>query len=222
MPEHALPAPGQPEHLLDGLLHYYAQALPRVLADTLLTQLQTEIPWQQDRIRVYGREHALPRLQSWHGDAGCHYSYSGSPLTARPWTHHLQQLRYWLNAQLGTEFNAVLCNLYRDGQDHMGWHSDDEPELGRAPRIASLSFGQERDFALRRRGESRQSGCLPLAHGSLLDMQAGMQALWQHSVPVRKGRPGIRINLTFREMLPQSSSSDTTASSRNIITGTVR
>ncbi|WP_221796902.1 alpha-ketoglutarate-dependent dioxygenase AlkB family protein [Oceanobacter mangrovi] len=187
------------ETLLDGLLDYYPQAI--CAADQLLRQLLTELPWHSDTITVYGKQHVIPRLQCWLGDPGLSYCYSGKTLSTQPWHPLLQQLNQALNQKLGLNNNSVLCNLYRDGQDVMGWHSDNEPELGAEPVIVSVSLGAIRDFALRRRGHSRMDCKLPLPHGSVLVMQAGMQRSWQHSLPRRAGISQPRINLTFRRLV---------------------
>lgn len=190
----------QCEMLLDDMLHYYPNAFAPKCADALLNALLEEVPWQTSQVHIYGKTHSIPRLESWHGDANAQYRYSGKILAPKPWTKTLLQLKDLLNDRFNTRLNSVLCNLYRDGNDHMGWHSDDEPELGPAPRILSLSLGAERDFALRKRGDGKQWGKLPLSHGSLLDMRPPMQSYWQHSVPTRKKLNGARINLTFREI----------------------
>lgn len=189
-----LSRPGQP--LADSLLLFYAQAVTR--PEVLFTTLLQEIPWQQGQVTLYGKRHFIPRLQAWHGDEGISYRYSGETLQPHFWTPTLLQLRDELSSLTGTPLNSVLCNLYRNGRDSMGWHSDDEAELGPAPQILSLSLGAVRDFTLRRRGHSRQDIVLPLPSGSLLDMRPGMQSLWQHAVPRRMREEGARINLTFR------------------------
>ena len=185
-----------PEPLLDGYLHYYSAALAH--PDTLLQILLSELPWHSDSIRVYGKEHTIPRRQCWLGDTGLNYTYSGKTLQPLAWHPRLKTLNHELNQALGLANNSVLCNLYCNGQDTMGWHSDDEPELGPAPVVVSVSLGAERDFALRRKGQSRMYGKLPLAHGSVLVMNAGMQTCWQHALPRRAGIEAARINLTFR------------------------
>ncbi len=186
--------------LLDGQLHYYPSLLDPQQADILYQQLLQEIPWQTGHVFIYGREHLIPRLQAWHGDPGISYTYSGKTLQADAWTPTLANLCQQLNQLLGLQLNAVLCNLYRNGNDCMGWHADDEKELGENPQILSISLGAERDFALRRQGSSRQSGTLRLANGSLLDMRPGMQNHWQHSLPKRARIQQSRINLTFRTL----------------------
>ena len=167
-------------------------------ADALLTALMREVPWEVHRIRLFGREHASPRLSCWIGDPEAVYRYSGTVFVPHPWPPSLRALRTRLQAELGAPFNSVLANRYRDGRDAMGWHSDDEPELGPAPVIASLSLGATRRFVLRRRDEPSRKFALELAHGSLLVMRGATQRHWQHALP-RTARPlGERINLTFR------------------------
>lgn len=192
-----------PESLLDGDLDYYPDALGIGDADRLLTTLQAELPWESARITVYGKEHVIPRLQCWLGDPGLWYIYSGKRLDTLPWHPQLREMAIELQQWLGQPFNSVLCNRYRHGDDGMGWHADDEPELGQDPCIVSVSLGATRDFALRRRGETRQWGKLPLQHGSLVVMNSGMQSRWQHAVPKRAGIAAERINLTFRYLQPE-------------------
>jgi len=189
----------QPELLLDGLLDFYPQAVhqPQHIYQALLEQL----PWQSDTITVYGKQHVIPRLQCWMGDSGLSYTYSGKTLSTLAWHPLVQKLNEEINHQLGLSNNSVLCNLYRNGQDGMGWHSDDEPELGNAPVVVSLTLGAERDFALRRKGDSRMHSKIALPHGSVLVMKAGMQSRWQHSLPKRTGVSQPRINLTFRKLV---------------------
>lgn len=165
-------------------------------ADAIWRSLHDSLPWQQPQLTLYGRTHPLPRLQSWHGDAA--YRYSGRLFVPEPWTPLLLSLRRQTENLTGRRYNSVLCNLYRDGKDHLGWHADDEAELGGAPWIASASFGAERDFCLRHRGQHRQALKLSLPHNSLLLMAPALQQHWQHSVPARTRLAAPRINLTFR------------------------
>lgn len=167
-------------------------------ADAALAALVEEIPWEQHRIRLYGREHASPRLSCWIGDAGAYYTYSRTRFEPRAWTPALQALRAQVESTCAARFNSVLANLYRDGGDGMGWHADDEPELGPRPVIASVSLGAVRGFAFRDRAERRQRLKLELPHGSLLLMAGQTQALYQHALP-KSARPlPPRLNLTFR------------------------
>ncbi|RDE24189.1 alpha-ketoglutarate-dependent dioxygenase AlkB [Motiliproteus coralliicola] len=192
-----LPAAG----LADAELHYQAQFLSAVEADHYLAQLQQQLDWRQDRIRLFGRETPIPRLQAWYGDPGLHYRYSGLSLYAQGWPDPLLALKQQLEQQTGQRFNAVLANLYRNGVDSMGWHADDEPELGPNPVIASLSLGQPRPFQLRRRDDPTQRYELLLEHGSLLLMAGSTQHHWQHALPKRTRLNQPRINLTFRQII---------------------
>ena len=165
----------------------------------------TNIPWQQDEINMYGKKIPLPRLSSWHGDSDHPYTYSGITLQSLPWNAALDYLRDQLEALTHTRFNSVLLNLYRDGQDHISWHTDDEPELGKNPIIASINFGESRRFLLRRHEKERQADEkleVLLGHGSLLIMQGETQHYWQHSVPKQAKVLKPRINLTFRHIYP--------------------
>ncbi|MEE4184338.1 MAG: alpha-ketoglutarate-dependent dioxygenase AlkB [Gammaproteobacteria bacterium] len=169
-------------------------------ADRMMSRLLEEVPWRRDTVTVFGRAHPIPRLHSWHGDAGARYRWSGLTQVPQPWTPALAELRERLEACLNRRFNSVLANLYRHGRDHMGWHADDEPELGLQPVIASLSLGAQRDFLLRYRGAGAavDTQRLALPPGSLLVMQGSTQEYWQHSLPRRLRVSDPRINLTFR------------------------
>ncbi|MFI4970610.1 MAG: alpha-ketoglutarate-dependent dioxygenase AlkB family protein, partial [Lysobacterales bacterium] len=151
-------------------LRYDAHAWPRDCADALFVAVHTEIPWQTHRLNLFGREVDSPRLSCWIGDADAVYTYSRTRFEPLPWTPTVERLRDDLARRLGTRFNSVLANLYRNGRDSMGWHSDDEAELGPAPLIASLSFGAARTFRLRSRATREAALSIELAHGSLLVM----------------------------------------------------
>ncbi|MGX5914591.1 alpha-ketoglutarate-dependent dioxygenase AlkB family protein [Aliidiomarina sp. Khilg15.8] len=186
-----LPAP-------DALLYHVPDWLGGALATEYFEQLSKELAWSQDQIQVFGRWHPIPRLQAWHGEHDLAYKYSGKEMRAKPWTPTLADLKHKLEC-LGLNFNSVLGNWYRDGNDKMGWHSDNEKELGPQPVIASLSFGGVRDFVFRHR-HTREKISLPLEHGSLLIMAGHTQDFWQHSLPARKRVKSPRINLTFRQI----------------------
>jgi alkylated DNA repair dioxygenase AlkB len=182
----------------------YAQTwLDQKEADALFEHLQHEISWERHRLSLFGRQVDSPRLSCWIGDSGASYTYSRTRFEPRPWTPALLALRERLQTFCGVRFNSVLANLYRDGQDSMGWHSDDEPELGPRPVIASISLGAERRFRLRRkspRGTRSTPLGLPLAHGSLLCMAGDTQRHYQHDLPKVAAVTGARINLTFRRI----------------------
>ncbi|MEN5116591.1 alpha-ketoglutarate-dependent dioxygenase AlkB [Luteimonas sp. TWI662] len=179
--------------------------LPAAVADTLFAALQVGLPWTTHRLRIFGRQIDAPRLSCWIGDPGAAYRYSGVRFDPHPWPAALRAVRDRVSAAAGTAFDSVLANLYRDGRDAMGWHSDDEPELGPRPVIASLSLGATRRFLLKARdtppGQPPARLALDLAHGSLLVMRGDTQARYRHALP-RTARPvGPRINLTFRRIL---------------------
>ena len=186
----------------DGNLKLFKQAFSRHDAEVLFDRLRNQIQWRQDTIRIAGRTVPIPRLQAWYGDAGVTYAYSGLSLSPLPWSDCLLQIKGVVETLAGVCFNSVLLNLYRDGRDSMGWHSDDEPELGREPIIASLSLGECRPFVLRHKrggkGKDRQKLKIVLNSGSLLVMSGRLQEYWQHQIPKTRLPVGERINLTFR------------------------
>ncbi|MEJ8567539.1 alpha-ketoglutarate-dependent dioxygenase AlkB family protein [Elongatibacter sediminis] len=173
--------------------------LGRDHADGLLQYLWRGVVWHQDPIVMFGRRVLQPRLTAWFGDAGARYRYSGLDLEPDSWPRRLAELKDSLQRELEQSFNSVLVNAYRDGRDCMGWHADDEPELGPVPTIASLSLGATRRFLIRR-GNGGPSTPMDLEHGSLLVMRGDAQSRYRHAVP-RTARPvGLRINLTFRHV----------------------
>jgi len=178
--------------------------LPALEADRWFEGLLAQIPWERHRLRMFGRELEAPRLSCWIGDPGANYTYSRTRFEPRPWPGRLAELRERVEQACDARFNSVLANLYRDGNDAMGWHSDDEPELGEQPVIASLSLGAERRFRFRRR-RARGEPVAPndtlgmlLPHGSLLRMAGATQRLYRHDLPKMRAAPGVRVNLTFR------------------------
>lgn len=176
--------------------------LPRQLADEFLARLVEEVDWQREQLRLFGRVHEVPRRIAWQGEPGVAYRYSGVSHVAAGWTPAVAEVRARLESELGgRRFNGVLLNLYRDGNDCMGWHSDDEPELGDEPLVASVSLGAARPFRLRRRGAGAEVSERTLPHGSLLVMSGSTQANWQHCLPRRKRIAEPRVNLTFCELL---------------------
>lgn len=166
-------------------------------------RLLHEQNWPDNRYTVAGRQFILPRLQTWHADPGIRYSYSNNLLQTRQWTPLLSAIRAQVEARLNFSFNSVLVNLYRNGEDYVGWHADDEPELGEQPFIASLTFGAERQFEFRQK-KSSGHGRLLLRSGDLLIMQPDFQRHWLHSVPIDRQVTEGRINLTFRKVIPHA------------------
>lgn len=174
--------------------NFYAEAK----SNALYQQLNQQIQWRQETIKVYGKSHPTPRLSCWMGDASLDYRYSNMTMTPVPWNELSLEIKANLEDSTGEAFNSVLMNFYRDGQDSNGWHSDDEVELGNDPVIASISLGAARDFHLRHKF-TKQKVALSLENGSLLMMRGSTQRCWQHQVPKRAHSEG-RINLTFRRI----------------------
>lgn len=173
-------------------------------ADALFVGLREAVPWQVHRVKLFGREVASPRLSCWIGDDWTSYRYSGVRHAPQPWPDAMQTLRDRLQRDTGHAFNSVLANLYRDGRDAMGWHSDDEPELGARPAIASVSLGATRRFVLKHRDDPGRKLELALSHGSLLMMRGDTQRHYRHALP-RTAKPvAARINLTFRWIGPRA------------------
>ena len=187
--------------LPDGDLAYVPGFLSASAGDRLLVDLSATVRWTQPRITLFGKQVCSPRLAAWYGDQESVYRYSGLVNQPLPWLPELLDIRYRVQEYVGMGFNGVLLNLYRTGQDSMGWHSDDEKELGENPVIASVSLGTPRRFLLRH----RRCNALPihevnLEHGSLLLMQGTTQKNWRHSVPTMRNQDSPRLNLTFRRI----------------------
>jgi len=185
---------------LGGLVRYEPGWLAPAEADALLQELRSSVDWKQGVIAMFGRELPEPRLTAWFGEAD--YTYSGRTLRAAPWPASLAALRDRIDGASGARFNAALLNLYRDGHDSMGLHSDDEPELGPNPTIASVSLGAERRFVLvpKKKAARQKTLEVPLGHGSLVVMAGACQHNYRHGVPRQPGSAGERINLTFRKV----------------------
>jgi alkylated DNA repair dioxygenase AlkB len=192
-PDKLVPIP-----IADGELALQARlGLPWPNAE-VLARLIAETAWRAETIVVFGQRHLQPRLTAWHGDAS--YTYSGLTLAPLPFTPLLQAIRAAVEAATGHRYNSVLLNYYRDGRDSMGMHSDDEPELGPNPAIASVSFGATRAFVLRHK-RTRETVRLDLTDGSLLFMGGALQHNWVHGINKSARVLGPRVNLTFRQIV---------------------
>ena len=161
-------------------------------------QLEQQLLWQQPIVQVYGKRHRVPRMTVFLANQGIHYRYSGAIHKGCGWPEWFKPLLQQVNEACETDFNGCLLNLYRHGEDRMGWHADDEPEIDQRAPIASLSLGATRDFQLRHRSTPTRRMSMPLADGDLLVMHPGCQSRWMHSVPQRRKVRSTRINLTFR------------------------
>lgn len=192
-----------PHDLPDADVQHLPGWLAAADADQLMGALQADVRWEVHRLRMFGNWVDSPRLSCWIGDPQARYRYSGAEFVPHPWPPVLQAVRERLRAEGYGRFNSVLLNRYRGGGDYMGWHSDDEPELGPAPVIASLSLGAARRFLLRRRDDPARKAEFVLGHGDLLLMAGQTQRFYQHALPKMTRVQGERINLTFRWITPR-------------------
>ena len=167
---------------------------------SLYQYLHEHTDWRQETIKVYGKSHLTPRLSCWMGDEHTTYGYSNTIMKPVAWDKTVLAIKLKIEEATNTQFNSVLINLYRDGKDSNGWHSDNEPELGLNPTIASLSLGAPRDFHLRHKSNKQLTHKMSLTNGSLLMMSGTTQQYWQHHIPKRANASG-RINLTFRTII---------------------
>jgi alkylated DNA repair dioxygenase AlkB len=187
----------------DGRLELTERFYSAKVAAGLFEALSAEIEWESRRIKMFGKEHPLPRLTAWYGEPEASYTYSGIAHVPRAWsasqTPALARIRMDLQEHCGQSFNGVLLNLYRGGADHMSWHADDEKVLGPAPTIASLSLGESRVFELKHRDpDLADPVSLVLSSGSLVVMSGVTQTHWLHRIKKSAKPMGARINLTFR------------------------
>jgi alkylated DNA repair dioxygenase AlkB len=181
---------------------YHRHLLPEQGAAQLLRRLIDQIPWRQDSIVLWGKSVPQPRLTAWYGDPGRGYTYSGLTLDPLPWTDDLRLLRTMAEGAAEARFNSVLLNYYRDHHDSVGFHSDDEPELGATPIIGSISLGETRTLSFKPKARKDWRPVrIALESGSLLVMKGDTQRNWRHAV-AKESRPcGARVNLTFRLIL---------------------
>lgn len=188
--------------LLDGgELELWTDFVAEVQRPLLYAALARDLPWQQREIKMFGRSVLEPRQTAWIGDQGAIYTYSGRVNDPAPWPEVLQALRVRVSERAGEAFNCVLGNLYRDGTDSMGFHSDAERELGDNPVIGSLSLGATRRFQLRHRKLREGKLDIDLPSGSLLVMRGTTQHHYRHGVPKQPSVREPRINLTFRRIV---------------------
>lgn len=185
--------------LPDAEVLYFRHACTNDESNRWLSDLLANVVWKQEAIQLFGKEIQQPRLTAWYGDEDAIYTYSNIVNHPLPWLPVLRQIKHRCEALAGASFNSVLLNHYRDGQDSMGWHQDNEPELGNDPVIASVSFGATRRFQLRhRKRKDLETISIDLTHGSMLLMRGTTQQFWKHQIPKTAQAVGARINLTFR------------------------
>ncbi len=190
------------ENLLpfDGETRYFEKFIQQDEANIYFEKLKTQIEWRQDPIKLFGKSIMQPRLTALYGNPEKPFGYSGIVMQPLGWTDFLLEIKNRIEVKAETNFTHVLLNYYRDGQDSMGWHRDNEAVLGPKPTIASVSFGQSREFQIRNYKEKKFKLKLPLDHGSLLIMSGNSQQNWEHQVPKKSKIMGSRINLTFRKI----------------------
>ncbi len=183
--------------LVNGECLFYPNFFSKSESDLFLQKLKSDIDWRQESMNMYGKQVNFPRLTAWYGDNDKPYSFSGITLAPKIWTKELIEIKEKIEPLSKVQFNSVLLNLYRSGNDCISWHTDAEKELGQNPVIASVNFGATRKFQLRHT-QTKEKLEIELTHGSLLIMQGELQHFWQHQVPKTSKTISERINLTFR------------------------
>ncbi|MEP4077821.1 alpha-ketoglutarate-dependent dioxygenase AlkB family protein [Haloferula sp.] len=184
----------------DGVANYHGAILEELEEEQLFRDLMSQVPWKSDEVVMFGKRIVTARKVAWYGDSGFGYRYSGTEKVALPWIPVLRELKRRVEEKSGENFNSCLLNLYHDGSEGMGWHSDDEPSLVKDSAIASVSLGVERKFSFKHR-ETKETVSLMLERGSLLVMKGETQRSWRHALPKTKKVDSPRINLTFRSFV---------------------
>ena len=182
----------------DGVVLYVPDFLTLSASDQVLAQSLAEISWAQDCIKLFGRSVAVPRLSAWFSNINATYKYSGLVHQPQKMPDFVEALLTEVVSRTEICFNSILVNLYQDGNHSMGWHADDEPELGPEVTIAALSLGAVREIRFRHRHKNGLTVVLPVAHGSILMMHPPLQKYWLHELPKRKNITTPRVNFSFR------------------------
>jgi alkylated DNA repair dioxygenase AlkB len=191
-------------HIPDAHVELFEEAGSPLLEGEYVQRLITEVPWRSESITLFGKTFLQPRLLEFFGDDGVFYTYSKKQYNAKPWSPLLAELRDIAGQLSGSSFNCVLANYYRDERDSMGFHSDDEPELGAEPTIVSMSFGATRVFVMKHKTNKDLAPVrIPLSNGSVLIMKGATQQHWVHGIEKKKTHIGPRVNLTFRHIVQQ-------------------
>lgn len=185
----------------DGLVMYISDFISFDLSEDFFHRINNTTNWLQQEIKIFGRMVPMPRLTAWYGDKESRYTYSGLDNNPQPWLPVLLELKQMVEAYTGLSFNSVLLNLYRNGDDAMGWHRDNEKELGQNPEIVSLSFGAPRNMRFKHAVNKEKKEVKELTPGSLLWMRGATQHHWYHCIPRTAKVASPRINLTFRTIL---------------------
>jgi len=187
--------------LTNGRLILHRTFLYELGCKRLFDAILSSTKWEGGSIFIAGKNIEIPRLNAWYADQGYTFTYSGIRLEANPWFKELNEIREFVQEKLGYTYNSCLVNLYRDGNDSVAWHCDDEEELGRNPQIASISLGAERKFVIRSLHDHSEKHTITLPNGSLLIMEGEVQHRYEHQVPKEKNISAARINLTFRNIV---------------------
>lgn len=193
---------GQSRGLPEELLEYRPGLFSEAESDQLLQNFITEVPWKQTIQKMYDKEVTTPRLTAWYGDIGTDYSATGTLSNPASWTPELLMIKNKVEPLAGIQFNSVLLNYYRDGNDSVAWHSDREKVLGKHPIIASVSLGQVRSFDIRNKANHHQKYSVRLEHGSFLLMKGDLQEHGEHRIAKSTQTMKPRVNLTFRVVIP--------------------
>lgn len=191
----------QTQNLLpqDGCVNYYGQIFTSTEAEEYWNLLINDIEWRHDEIMLFGKKIITKRKVAWYGEKPFEYTYSKTTKRALLWTKTLAEIKHKVELKTGETFNSCLLNLYHNGNEGMGWHSDAEKDLVENAAIASLSFGAKRKFVLKHK-ETKEKVELHLETASLLLMKGITQKHWLHSLPPTKTILAPRINLTFRKI----------------------
>jgi len=184
----------------DGVTQFFPRFFERADSDSFFSRFKNEIEWKHEPIKLFGKMIMQPRLTALYGDPNRPYGYSGIQMQPLQMTDFLLEIKKKVETQIGAEFSHVLLNYYRDGQDSMGWHRDNEAVLGTNPTIASVSFGETREFQIRNYSKKEIKFKISLDHGSLLVMSGSSQHHWEHQIPKTNQPKSPRINLTFRKL----------------------
>ena len=186
----------------DGKITFHEGFFSLEESQILMQSLIKTIDWTQEEVIVYGKRHKIPRLNAWYGDEGKIMNYSGLTLVPKSWIKELLDIKEKVEKTVNAEFNSCLLNYYRNGNDGMGWHQDNEKELGKNPIIASVTFGESRPFQLKHiSNKSLKKVDIQLTNGSLLVMAGETQHYWKHQIPKTTKQLSERINLTFRTII---------------------
>ena len=185
----------------DGQAHYFGPILTEEQNSYYWEELLHKMEWANEKVVMFGKEITTKRKVAFYADESIEYTYSNKTKKGLPWTTSLLSIRELVSKHTHQNYNACLLNLYHDGEEGMGWHSDDEREIVPNSSIASLSIGAERKFSFKHKA-TKETQSLLLQNGSLLEMAGSLQQNWWHALPKSKKVNGPRINLTFRQMIP--------------------